>query len=105
MDYSPGGLQRVGHDLVTKQQQHNLVYTVKVQIIPIPETGLMVFKGHSSTLGDEGLIPGLERSPREENGNPLQYSCLENPTDRGAWWAILHGVAKSWTQLSNFTST
>ena len=37
------------------------------------------------------------------NGNPLQYSCLENPMDGGAWWAVVHGVAKSWTQLSDFT--
>ena len=42
---------------------------------------------------------------REGNGNPLQYSCLENPMDRGAWWAAVHGVAKSWTQLSDFTFT
>ena len=40
------------------------------------------------------LIPRLERSPGEGNGNPLQYSCLENPKDRGAWWATVHGVAK-----------
>ena len=39
----------------------------------------------------------------EGNGTPLQYSCLENPTDRGAWWAVVHGVAKSWTPLSEFT--
>ena len=42
---------------------------------------------------------------REGNGNPLQYSCLENPTDRGAWWAAVHGVAKSQTRLSDFTLT
>ena len=47
--------------------------------------------------GDLGLIPGSGRSPGEENGNPLQYSCLENPMDRGAWQAIVHGVAKSQT--------
>ena len=41
-----------------------------------------------------GLIPGSGRSPGEENGNPLQYSCLGNPMDRGAWWAIVHGIAK-----------
>ena len=40
---------------------------------------------------------------REGNGNPLQYSCLENPMDRGAWWAAVHGVARSWTRLSDFT--
>ena len=50
-----------------------------------------------------GLIPGPGISPGEENGNPLQYSCLENPMDRGAWWATAHGVAKSQTRLSNFT--
>ena len=48
---------------------------------------------------DLGSIPGLERSPGEGNGSPLQYSCLENPMDRGVWWATVHGVAKSWTQL------
>jgi len=42
-----------------------------------------------------GSIPGSERSPGEENGHPVQYSCLENPTDRGAWWTIVHGIAKS----------
>ena len=49
------------------------------------------------------MIPGLGRSPGEGNGNPLQYSCLDNPMDRGAWWAILHGVAKSRTRLRDFT--
>ena len=48
---------------------------------------------------DPGLIPGLGRSPREGNGNPLQYSCLENSIDRGAWWATVHWVANSWTRL------
>ena len=47
---------------------------------------------------DVGSIPGSERFPREGNGNPLQYSCMENPMDRGAWWAT---VKKSWTQLSD----
>ena len=55
--------------------------------------------------GDPGSIPGLGRSPEEGNGNLLQYSYLENPMDRGAWWAAVHGVAKSWTQLSDFTFT
>ena len=54
--------------------------------------------------GDLGLIPGLGRSPGEGNGNPLQYSCLENPMDGGAWWATVHGVAKSQTQLRKFSS-
>ena len=47
--------------------------------------------------GDLGSIPGLGRSSGEGNGDPLQYSCLENSMDRGAWWAIVHGVAQSWT--------
>ena len=46
-------------------------------------------------LRDEGLIPGLGRSPGGGNGNHLQYSCLENPMDRGAWWATVHAVAES----------
>ena len=50
-------------------------------------------------VGDVGLIPGSGRSSGEGNGNPLQYSCLENPVDRGAWWATVHGVAKSRTRL------
>ena len=53
---------------------------------------------------DVGLIPGLERSPEEGNGNPLQYSCLGNPMDSGAWWAVVHKVAKSWTQLSDWAA-
>ena len=54
--------------------------------------------------GDPGSIPGMGRSPGEGNGTPLQYSCLENPMDGGAWEAAVHGVAKSWTRLSDFTS-
>ena len=52
-----------------------------------------------------GLILGSGRSPGEGHGNPLQRSCLENPMDRGAWWATVHGVAKSQTRLSDFTLT
>ena len=55
--------------------------------------------------GDLGSIPGSGRSPGEGSGNPLQYFCLENPMDRRAWWATVHGVAKSQTRLSNFTFT
>ena len=58
-------------------------------------------KESACNAGDLGLIPGLGRSPREGNGNPLQYSCLGNPMDRGAWWATVHGVAKSRTWLSD----
>ena len=62
-------------------------------------------KASAYNVRDPGSIPGSGRSPGEGNGNPLQYSCLENPMDGGAWLAIVHGVAKSWTQLSNFTFT
>ena len=53
---------------------------------------------------DMGSVLGLGRSPGEGNGNPLQYSCLGNPMDRGAWWATVHGVTKSWTRLSRYLS-
>ena len=55
--------------------------------LPMQETGV--------------LIPGLGRSSGERNGKPLQYSCLGSPMDRGAWQAMVYGVAKNWTQLSN----
>ena len=60
-------------------------------------------KVSACNVGDLGSIPGLGRSTGEGNGNPLQHSCLENPMDRGAWWATVHGVTESRTQLSNFT--
>ena len=62
-------------------------------------------KVSACNVGDLGSIPGLGRSPGEGNGNPLQYSCLENPMDRGAWWATVHGVAKSRTRLNDVTFT
>ena len=57
-------------------------------------------KASACNVGDLGLIPGSGSSPGEGNGNPLQYSCLENPMNRGAWWATVHRVAKSQTRLS-----
>ena len=62
-------------------------------------------KDSSCNAGDPGLIHGLRRSPGEVNGYSLQYSCLENSMDRGALWATVHGVAKSWTRLSKCTHT
>ena len=59
-------------------------------------------KASACNAGDLSSIPGLGRSPGEGNGNPLQYSCLENPMDGGAWWATVHGVTKSPTRLSDF---
>ena len=58
-------------------------------------------KGSACSAGDLGSIPGSGRSPGEGNGNPLQSSCLENSRDRGAWWATVHRVPKSWTRLSD----
>ena len=55
-------------------------------------------------IRDTSLIPGLGRSPGEGNGNPLQYSCLENPVDREACWATVHRVAKTWTQLKQLST-
>ena len=63
------------------------------------------FPSGSDNAGYPGSIPGSGRSPGEGNGTPLQYSCLENPIDRGAWWATIHGVAKSRARLSDFTFT
>ena len=62
-------------------------------------------KEYACNVEDLGSIPGLERSPGGRHGNPLQYSCLENSMDRGAWQATVHGVAKSQTQLSDFYFT
>ena len=58
-------------------------------------------KASACNAEDPGMIPGWGRSPGEGNGNPLQYSCLENPMDREDWQATIHGVAKSWIQLSH----
>ena len=68
--------------------------------LPIP--GGSDGKASAHNAGDPGSIPGPGRSPGEGNGNPLQYSCLENPMDGGAWWPTVHGVTKSRTRLSNF---
>ena len=62
-------------------------------------------KASAYNAGDLGLISGLGRYPGKGNGSPLQYCCLENPMDRGAWQAAVHGVAKSRTCLSDFIFT
>ena len=68
----------------------------------------LVVKNPPANIGDVrdvGSIPGSGRSPGRGHGNPLQYFCLKNPMDRGAWWATVHGIAKSWTRLSTHTHT
>ena len=62
-----------------------------------------MIKNPPADIEDVGLIPGFGRSPGGKNGNPLQYSCLGNPIERGVWQATVLGVAKSWTQLSTYT--
>ena len=68
---------------------HYAIYNV-LQGFPCSSVG----REPAYNAGDPGLISGLGRSPGGGNGNPLQYSCLENPMDRGAWWATVHGVAR-----------
>ena len=75
-------------------------YTVQGICLPGGSDG----KASICNAGDLGLISGSGRSPGEGNGNPLQCFCLENSMDGGAWWATVHGVAKSQTRLSEFTS-
>ena len=80
---------------------------VSTYCVPEGFPGGSVVRNPPASAGDSrdrGSTPGLGRSPGGEHGNPLQYSCLENPLDRGAWRATVHGVAKSRTRLSNKTA-
>ena len=70
-------------------------------ICPYNNCGDSDGKESAHSVGDLGSIPESGRSPEEGNDNPSQYSCLENSMDRGAWWATVHGIAKSQTQLSD----
>ena len=72
--------------------------------IPLDFPGGSDDKASAYNAGDPGLVPGLGRTPGEGNGNPLQYSCLENPMDRAACQATVSGVTKSWTRLTSLTS-
>ena len=65
-----------------------------LSVVRLPSIAQTVGKESACTAGDSGSIPGSGRSPGEGNGNPLQYSYLVNPMDRGAWWATVHGVAR-----------
>ena len=76
----------------------------KIYLYKVEFPGGSEDKASACHVGDPGLIPGLGRSSGEGNGKPLQYSCLENPMDRGSWRAIVHRVAKSQTRLNEFTS-
>ena len=99
------GSQRVRHNLVTKQQQQQLSRSPTISEI-YPELSVsrrLSVKNPPAKAGvtrDVGLIPGSGRSPAGGNGNPLQYSCLENPVDRGAWCITVCRIARSWAWLS-----
>ena len=80
------------------------VYGLSYYIICLGFPGGSEGKAPAHNAGDPGSIPGSGSSPGEGNGNPLQYSCLENPMDGRTWWATVHGVAKSRTRLSELTS-
>ena len=96
----PGELQSMGSQRVRHDWETNTL-TFKHQLgFPGDSDG----KESACNAGDLGSIPGAGRSPGERNGNPLQYSCLENSMDREAWWATVHGVAKSQTRLKQLSS-
>ena len=86
--------------MVTNEREEELVVTHfsnnGLHVINIGFPGTLDGKESACSAGDMGLIPGSGRSPGGGYGNPLQYSRLENFKDRGAWWATVHGVAKSW---------
>ena len=81
---------------------HQVIYIIYMGFTLGFPGGSMVEKppANAGDAGEVSLIPGSGRSPGGGNGNPLQYSCLGNPMDRGAWWATVHGVTKSQTRLS-----
>ena len=76
-----------------------MVFVSSVIILVLPGGSLV--KNLPANTGDAGLIPESRRYPGEGNGNPLQYSCLENSMDRGVWWSTVHGITKSWMKLSD----
>ena len=81
---------QLGKDRVGQTERVALIYGI-FQVALVVKNPL----ANAEDVRDAGLIPGSERSPRGEHCNPLQNSCLENPMDTGAWWVILHGVAKA----------
>ena len=96
---APPGKPHVGTGFIYKI----MMICITVQSCTADFPGGSDGKVSAYNVGDLGSIPGSGRSPGEGNGNSFQYSCLENPMDRGAWWAAVHGVAKSRTQLRDFT--
>ena len=106
----PGEQRQRQEDPLSFQWTLHYLSTLLAPVRRCPSSSLSVqlgFPGGSDgrespdDAGDLGLIPGLGRSSGEAHSKLLRYSCLENPMDRGAWWARVHGVAKSWTRLSD----
>ena len=85
------GVAKVGHDLTTKERE---ILMTEVFLVAQSVKNLPAMKETICSAGDLASFPGSERSPGEGNGHPLQYSCLENPMDRGDWQATVHGVAR-----------
>ena len=97
-----GAWQATDHRAAESDTTRDLAHTRRFSLSSVLESpGGSAGKEPACSAGDLGLIPGLGRSPGEGNGDPLQYSCLQNLTDRGAWWTTTDGVSKSWPQLSN----
>ena len=92
-------------DLIHSSNSRSLIMAFWVNMFTIcsvlPDFFMWVLKESACSVGDPGSIPGLGRSAGEGNGSLLQYPCLENPMDRGAWWAAVHRIAKSWARLSD----
>ena len=86
---------------------HFMIYVSQIIMLYAVNLGfpcgsmVKILPGNAGNAADVGVIPGLGRSPGEVNGNPLQYSCLENSMDRGAWQVTVHGVTKSCTCLND----
>ena len=98
------GSQRVRNDWSKSACMHGifLYFFSQLQVnLQLPQNGGSVVKNLPDNAGDLGLIPGCIRSPGEGTGNPLQYSCLGSPKDRGAWWGTVYGVSKSQKWLSD----
>ena len=96
-NYTHTHIKYTNQDLVRRRGSKNESnYGIYSKVFP-GSTVVKKLPANSGDSKDTGLIPGLGRDPGEGNGNPLQYSCLENPMDRGAWQAAEHGVAKSRT--------
>ena len=101
-------LAYTGHGVWARKRHDLNHWDLGIFTLTLGLPGGMVVKSLPASVGgvrDTGSIPGSGRFPEGGNGHPLQYSCLENSTDRGAWWAAIHGVTKSSTQLSTHTHT